>query len=132
MHTVEVKEVGESVGQHGTLAASHAVAQELLWIFAKRFTSLRATNSDVDGSLTAAQCGWVQSCIITFYCFFKPFSQYFIRYPHSDNELFFKLTDLKKVNRENTKGKSVTLQSYNCYCIAFPTFLPTFTYITVH
>lgn len=68
MHTAEVKEVGESVGQHGALAASHAVAKQLLWISTERLASLRATHPDVDTRLTAAQCGRVQSCTTTFCC----------------------------------------------------------------
>lgn len=64
--TTEVEEVGQSVGQHGTLAASHAVAQQLLWISAERLPSLRATDPDVNARLTAAQCGWVQPWITTF------------------------------------------------------------------
>lgn len=38
--TAEVEEVGESVSQHGALAARHAVAQQLLWISAEGLASL--------------------------------------------------------------------------------------------
>lgn len=70
VHTTEVKEVGDSVGQHGALAASHAVAQQLLWISAECLASLRTTHPNVNACLTATQCGRVQSCITTFYCFY--------------------------------------------------------------
>lgn len=39
MPTVEVEEVGESVGEHGALAACHAVPQKLLRVPAESLTS---------------------------------------------------------------------------------------------
>lgn len=41
--TFEVKEEGETVGHHGTLAAHHAVAYEGLRVSAQGLCSLRAT-----------------------------------------------------------------------------------------
>lgn len=60
--TVEVEEIGDPVGQHGPLAAGHAVAQQLLWVSAEGLTGLRAAHADVDARLTAPQGGGVQAC----------------------------------------------------------------------
>lgn len=69
MHTGKVKEVGKSVGQHSMLAACHTISQQLLWISAEGLCSLCPTHTNVDTCLTATYCGWVQSCITTFYGF---------------------------------------------------------------
>lgn len=61
VHTTEVEEVGQSVGQHRPLAARHAVPQQLLRVSAERLASLRPTHPDVDARLTAAQQRRVQA-----------------------------------------------------------------------
>ena len=51
--TIEVKKVGNTIRKHGTLATSHAVSQQLLWISTKGLASLGAADTDIYSSLRA-------------------------------------------------------------------------------
>lgn len=59
--TFKVKEVGNPVGKHSTLTASHAVSQKLFWILAKGFTSFWPTATNPYTRVCATEGAWINT-----------------------------------------------------------------------
>lgn len=59
--TFKVKEVGNPVGKHSTLTASHTVSQKLFWILAKGFTSFWPTGTNPYTRVCATKGAWINT-----------------------------------------------------------------------